>query len=124
MTVDQDENNEDTGDDWEGSIQKMKSFNQRMFDGIEQKVEFQLNKISELIEKTSKKDQIQDREDKEKQNKIVFSNYMHMTRRFDDIVERIGTLNDNSADHNNQQTVSSLNLQSPRPRSDPTIKSL
>ena len=47
MTVVQDEGGDEQGDSWEGSITRMRKFNQKMFDRLEQKFDYQLAKLSD-----------------------------------------------------------------------------
>lgn len=47
MTVVQDEGGDEQGDNWEGSIQRMKAYNKKMFERLEHKFDYQLAKLSD-----------------------------------------------------------------------------
>ena len=57
-------------------------------------IQTKLDKLMVHMETSSAKEQTQDREDKEKSNRMIFSNYTHMTQRFDELTERFKFMQD------------------------------
>ena len=65
INIDQ-EDQEDGFETWEGLIQRLRRFNTKQFDSLQEQLKSQISSMKEQFETTSKRDQAQDREDKEK----------------------------------------------------------
>lgn len=48
--------------------------------------------MKEQIEATAKRDQAQDREDKEKQNRMIYSNQVVASQKFDEVIDKLKTV--------------------------------
>ena len=93
VTIDQEEQM-DGFETWEGLIERLRRFNVRHFDTLERRLDTSVTEVKELIEFVAQRDQAQDREDKEKQNRMIYSNQVNAALRFDEMADKLNKMQD------------------------------